>query len=134
MEEIVLKIQEMVDWYQLNSSTASIECLLRLKDKLVVYNYNLAEILSDMSKNYHKYYYIRKMTISRRKNAMIKDGTAVNKAESIATEQAAQDFDNELEAEALANKLDLKLKQSNKIVEAITQRISVLKMEFKESK
>jgi len=128
--EILDKINEMVSWYHKNCTKATPEQLLASKDKLVTLNYNLAEIVAEQAKNYHKSYYIRKLTIARKKNAYIKSGEAVSKAESLATEEAANEFEQELELEALALRYELLLKQSNKIVDAIQQRVSYLKIEM----
>ncbi len=131
MNEILEKINVIINWYHQKSASASPDDLLKCKDKLVTYNYNLAELVAEYSKNYHKNYYIRKLTVARMKNAYIKNGEAVGKAESLATEEAAEAFDNELESEALAMRLELLLRQSNKVVDAIQQRISYLKTEMR---
>ena len=106
MEIIVTKIGELITWYQNNCSKADPEQLLSCKDKLVTLNYNLAVSVADSSRDYHANYYIRRLTIARKKNSYIKSGEAVSKAESLATEEAAEQFQNELESEALAMKLD----------------------------
>lgn len=128
-EKILKKISEHVDWYGKNSATATIDQLLECKDKLVGYGYHLAELVSEYFTNYTKCYYIRKIKIARTKNALIKDGSAISAAESIATEQAADEFDQEIENEAMAQRLNNLLRQSNKVVDAISQRVSVLKKE-----
>ena len=130
MEEIVNKISDLITWYGNNCHKAQPEELLICKDRLVTFNYNLAQIVAESAKDYHLHYYIRKLTIARIKNAYIKKGEAVSKAESLATEESAEEFQNELESEALALKLELLLKQSNKIVDAIQQRVSYLKIEM----
>jgi len=130
MSEIITKIGKIVSWYNTNCKSATPVQLLDCKDTLVTLNYNLAETVADMTKDYHKSYYIRKMAIAVKKNAFIKNGEAIGKAESLATEEAAEQFENELEFEALALRFELLLKQSNKIVDAIQQRVSYLKVEL----
>lgn len=128
--EIIEKIGKLVEWYNSNCKSATPVQLLDCKDLLVTFNYNLAEQVADMTKDYHKSYYIRKMAIAVKKNAYIKNGEAIGKAESLATEDAAEQFESELEYEAMALRFELLLKQSNKVVDALQQRISYLKVEL----
>lgn len=130
--EIIDKITTQVNWYGKHSTGATLDQLLECKDKLVGYNYHLAELVSEYFLNYSKCYYIRKIKIARIKNVLIKNKTAITHAESIATEQAANEFEQEVENEAMAQRLDNLLRQSNKVVDAIQQRISVLKKEREE--
>lgn len=117
--EILDKISALIDWYNKYSVKATPSQLLDCKDKLVTYNYNLSDLVAEYAKNYHKAYYIRKIVIARNKNAYIKSGDAIGKAESLATEEAAEQFEIELECEALAIRLENLLRQSNKIVDAM---------------
>ena len=127
--EILNKISTQINWYGAHSNKATIEQLLDCKDLLVGYNYHLAELMSTYFLNYTKCYYIRKIKVARVKNVLIKNKTAIGTAESIATEQSANEFEQEVENEAMAQRLDNLLRQSNKVVDAISQRVSVLKKE-----
>jgi len=127
--EILNKISTQINWYSAHSNKATIEQLLDCKDLLVGYNYHLAELMSTYFLNYTKCYYIRKIKVARVKNVLIKNKTAIGTAESIATEQSANEFEQEVENEAMAQRLDNLLRQSNKVVDAISQRVSVLKKE-----
>ena len=128
-EPLIEKITKVVNDYGKQSKSATINQLLDWKDLLVGYNYHLAELMSDYFEYYSKHYYIRKIKIAREKNRLIKDGSAISAAETIATVEAAKEFEKELEYESMANRLDNLLRQSNKVTEAMTQRIAVLRNE-----
>ena len=129
MSDTLEQIRKDIDFYHSNAKEISVDKLLKLKTHLTTLNYYLAEQVADMKESYNNSYYIRKISISKTKNAYVNKSYAATKAESIATEEEAEKLETELNNEALANRLDLLLKQSNKIVEDITQRISVLKQE-----
>jgi len=130
--EILEKVSKQIDWYGATSNKATIDQLLNCKDKLVGYNYHLAELTSNYFLDYSMCYYIRKIKVARLKNVLIKNKSAIGTAESIATEQSANELENQVKNEAMAQRLDNLLRQSNKVVDAITQRISVLKKEMEQ--
>ena len=132
-EILISTITKIVNDYGKQSKSSTVNQLLDWKDLLVGYNYHLAELMSDYFAQYTKNYYIRKIKIAREKNRLIKEGSAISAAESIATVEAAQEFQKELEYESMANRLDNLLRQSNKVAEAMTQRIAVLRNERNES-
>jgi replicative DNA helicase len=131
-EDLIEAITKIVNAYGKQSKSSTVNQLLDWKDLLVGYNFHLAELMSDYFSNYNKCYYIRKIKIAKEKNRLIKSGEAITAAESIATAEAAQEFQNELDNEGMAERLNNLLRQSNKIVDAMTQRISVLKQEKNE--
>ena len=128
-DKLIDKISGVINDYGTFSESATIDQLLRWKDLLVGYNYHLAEVVSEYFKNYSRSYYIRKIKISRVKNRLVKEGNPVTASESQAVEEAAQEYETELEYEATAERLNNLLRQSNKVVEAMAQRVSVLKTE-----
>lgn len=128
-EIVIEKITKVINDYGKQSKSSTVNQLLDWKDLLVGYNYHLAELMSDYFSDYTKHYYIRKIKIAREKNRLIKEGSAISAAETMATVEAAQEFEKELEYESMANRLDNLLRQSNKVTEAMTQRIAVLRNE-----
>jgi len=128
-DKLIDKISGVINDYGTFSESATIDQLLRWKDLLVGYNYHLAEVVSEYFKNYSRSYYIRKIKISRVKNRLVKEGNPVTASESQAVEEAAGEYETELEYEATAERLNNLLRQSNKVVEAMAQRVSVLKTE-----
>ena len=100
---------------------------------MVTLNYNLAEELAYFKKEYNLKHFDRRIQISRQKNELINGGKSATAAESMATEQSAEVYKSELENESAAVRLDLLLRQSNKIVESITQRLAVIRDEMKQN-
>lgn len=129
MERIILQIEKIITWYQNNYSNANIDNLMDAKSKLVTLNYNLADLLATAKSNYNSRYYIRKIAITQAKNALIRNKEAISKATSFAEEQEIDKLDEELKAESLAYSIEIKLKQSNMIINDLTQRISILRKE-----
>ncbi len=85
--------------------------------------------MAEAKKSYNYGYYIRKINIIKAKNRYINQGTSAVAAEAKALEEFAGDLKTELDREAFSYRLDLLLKQSNKVVDAIQQRVSFLKTE-----
>ena len=111
--------------------TLSIDSLLNAKDKLVTLNFNLAEEVAAAKDSYNMGYYLRKINVVKTKNVYINQGKSATAAESTAIENTRAELKAEIEKESYAYRLDLLLKQSNKVVDALTQRISFLKVEKK---
>lgn len=129
MDEIITEIGKSISWYRDNVRTDSVEKLMYLKTRLVTFNYNLAEWLAAAKKSYNDAYFMRKIETAKQKNAYMNQSMAGNKAESAAMEDKADELQAELDREAEAYKIELLLRQSNKVVEDITQRISIFKIE-----
>ena len=126
---ILEQITEVIQAYNESYKDLSIDNLLNAKDKLVTLNFNLAEEVAEAKKSYNYGYYIRKINIVKAKNRYINQGTSATAAEAKALEEFAGDLKIELDREAISYRMDLLLKQSNKVVDAIQQRISFLKIE-----
>ena len=127
--ETIEQISKVIESYNKSYRTLSIDSLLAAKDKLVTLNYNLAEDVAEAKKSYNYGYYIRKINIIKAKNRYINQGTSATAAEAKAMEEFAGDLKTELDREAISHRMDLLLRQSNKVVDAIQQRISYLKIE-----
>jgi len=128
---ILEDINRVIEAYKKNYSTLSIDSLLNAKDKLVTLNFNLAEEVAEAKKQYNAGYYIRKISIIKQKNSYINQGKSAAAAEAMATSENAENLKVELGWEDIAYRLELLLRQSNKVVDAIQQRISFLKVEKK---
>ena len=126
---IIEQISEVITIYNKSYKTLSIDDLLNAKDKLITLNFNLAEDVAEAKKSYNYGYYIRKINIIKAKNRYINQGTSATAAEAKALEEFAGDLKIELDREAISYRMDLLLKQSNKVVDAIQQRVSYLKTE-----
>jgi len=128
---IIEQITEVIMAYNKNYKTLSIDELLNAKDKIVTLNFNLAEEVAAAKDSYNMGYYLRKINVVKTKNVYINQGKSATAAESTAIENTRAELKAELEKESYAYRLDLLLKQSNKVVDALTQRISFLKVEKK---
>ena len=126
---IIEQVSNVIQAYKGNYKTLSIDDLLNCKDKLVTLNYNLAEETADSKDSYNMGYYLRKINVTKNKNAYINQGKSAAAAESAAIENTRAELKDELLKESNAYRLDLLLKQSNKVVDAIQQRVSFLKTE-----
>ena len=126
---IIEEITQIINVYNKKYSTLSIDELLNAKDRLVTFNFNLAEEVSDAKTSYNMGYFVRKISIAKQKNRLINQGDSAAAAESAALEGNEENLKQEITGESISFRLDLLLKQSNKVVDAISQRISYLKTE-----
>ena len=118
------KIHKILEWYHVRGSTSSLDELIRTRDKLATWSCNLALETSDAFQGYNHAYFMRKVNTSRKINNLTKQGLAVNKAENEAIEALAEAWELEKESEAEAHRYDLFLKQVNKVLDAMSHRIS----------
>jgi hypothetical protein len=133
MDEILNKIKSDIDWYNEHCKDASIDNLMKLKSHIVTLNYNVAEHLTSLKKDYNVARYNKKIAFTRAKNELVRKGEKIGAAESEADEKTADEYKQELDIENLAYRLEMLLKQSNYVVDDISQRISVLKRERENS-
>lgn len=127
--EVFELIAADIDWYHNNCKTPHTEKLLSVRDHLATLSYNLAFIAADFKSNYNSKYYIRKIETSKQKQGFINSGRSVAASETDSVVGAAHHLKAELEAEAASYKVDLLLKQVNKILEAMNQRIAFARAE-----
>jgi len=133
MDEILNQIKNDIDWYNQHCKDASIDNLMKLKSHIVTLNYNVAEHLASLKKDYNVARYNKKIAFTRSKNELVRKGEKIGAAESEADEKTAKEYEEELNIENLAYRLEILLKQSNYVVDDISQRISVLKKERENS-
>jgi hypothetical protein len=133
MHETLDKIRKGIEWYEKHSNTASMHDLLRCKDKIVSYNYYIAEQFADFNKSAKIGYGVRKVGIASEINKMTKAGETFTKADSLAIEEKQDIIKDEKLNEAIADSLYIRLKHSDAVVRAIEQRVAVLRKELENS-
>jgi len=131
-DKILEHISTLIDTYESMITSNDIESFIKLQDEIAIYSYRLAEIASENKRGYNTSYYIRKITHQRQIQSALNSGkaTAMNKA-SHEADLGVQDLVmKELDYEALSYRTDLLLKQVNKILDSLRQKISYLKKEY----
>jgi len=125
-------IDQLIEWYDEHSATASVGKLLDCQDKLSTLSWNLAELSGTTKEDYTYKYFIRKIEVNKTAQALIKSNaeTAMNKAISRSETTNKNLIENEIKAEAAAYIADIKLKQVNRILSVMSQRISHAKKLF----
>jgi len=127
--QLFFLISQDLNWYYENCKTPDINKLLSIRDHLAVMSYNLASIAADLKLDYNTNYYIRKIETARSKQGFIARGKSAAQSETDSIVAMSDHFKNELEAEANSYKVDLLLKQVNKILDAMNQRIAFARSE-----
>jgi hypothetical protein len=131
--DLLNDVKEIVSWYHEFGSRAQLPELQDEKTKLVTVLFWFAEVVGDLKETYNKAYYNRKITVVKTVNKHVKDRSSVNKAEHLANEEHEKLFFEELEYEALADRMEILLRQANIIVQDMTQKITTLRGEKNES-
>jgi len=130
MEELLLKIKEQVDRYEEGYKTMSIPVLLNASDWFGIQTSRLAEFLADFKRDYNESYYIRKISIEQKRQHLINScGFNSGDAGSQAIVDNKDVYMKELEAQSLAYRIEVYMKQINIIIGTIQQRVSYLKKE-----
>lgn len=129
MEEIT----RLIESYRNSINSQDINGLIELRDRLAIESFYLAQDLSEAKSNYNSSYFVRKIQIEKSKQGFVKE-MAYNKATTEALIQSEELYKTELDNESIAVSLDLLLKQVNKILDAIAQRVSYLRDEQKLTK
>ena len=113
-------------WYAENSTTLGVIELLEFQDKLATVAYQLASFLADLKIEYNNNMFVRRIRVNRISQGFA-ERMAFNKAKIEAELECEELFNKEYKSEADAYKCDVLLKQVNRILQAIQQRISFLK-------
>jgi len=131
-EKLIIEIEDIINLYIETSDSLPIDRLLSAQDKLSGYSFAFAEMVADAKQHHNNSYFKRKVAINRGVQSILSQGitTAINKATSQVEIQNEDLLQEELDAEALTFKYDLKLKQINRILSAMSQRISFVKKEW----
>jgi len=131
-KQVLDKIEEQLQFYKEHSDKIQIPELLRMQDVMSINSYYLASQLdlsnkgsveADLAKRYkviHGYLY-----------AKIEDKSITDKmAQHTADKWAEEEFKLKVRLQTETYWLDIKLKQINRVLSSIQQRISYLKAEF----
>jgi hypothetical protein len=124
------RITQIIDKYESSIRSQDIEGLIVLRDHLAINSYRLAQEAAELKKDYNSTYFIRKISVNKSTQGIIGEKKLpMNKATLEATIANEDIYKQEQELESAAYQLDLLLRQSNKVLEAMSQRISYLKTE-----
>jgi|GEM_PF-2024873 len=127
-------IAEDILWYHQNCKTPDIEKLLSVRDHLATCSFNLASIAGDLKQRYNTNYYIRKIEVAKSKQGFINSGKNMTQSETSSIVSSEEYIKGEMEAESDSYKVDLLLKQVNKILDAMGQRIAFARSEMENSR
>ena len=130
---MIQEITKQIESYQRSIGSNDINGLIELRDRLAIESFYLAQELAEAKSNYNSSYFVRKIQIEKSKQGFVKE-MAYNKATTEALIQSEELYKTELDNESIAVSLDLLLKQVNKILDAIAQRVSYLRDEQKLTK
>lgn len=125
----ITEIKKILNWYYKHSSSASITDLLDNQDKLSIWACNLGEFAGELFGQFNNQYLIRRIGIAKTKQALIKNGSAIGKADSEALIENEEYYRQEIQSQIDAYTADILLKQTNKVMDAMRTRISYLKTE-----
>ena len=120
-------IGKIIADYSKEGKNMDVTRLLELQDRLVGAGYWLANYVSDLKTEYNENYFIRKIAVSKRTQGLIASGKSAAASAAEATTEFEEFFKNEIESESNTFRADLLLKQLNKVLSAIQQRISYAK-------
>jgi hypothetical protein len=124
------QINRLIDNYEKSIGSQNLSKLLELRDRLSVWTYRLAQEATEFKKDYNTAYFIRKISVSKSTQGILNNKkVAFNKASLDALVENEDIYKEEQSLESACYTMDLLLRQSNKILEAMAQRISYLKTE-----
>ena len=128
-KKILDAIQKCLDWHEDNYTNTTIELLLNLQDKLALLSVNLAEMVAKSKGSYLRVYFQRKFTFSTKKLTFINANDKIGTADEKARIEIGDIKAVEIQEEEYSDLLNLKLRQVNRVLQAIQQRISYQKSE-----
>lgn len=135
MAKTILKqIDECIEWYKVNYKSAHVPALMDCKSKLCTLLYNYTDEVAETKKDSLFTTIYRKYHSHKIKSEHIEKQFTIGLSDSKSIVETFEDMKAEGTTEHLAYLTKLKLDQANKIIEDITQRISVLKIEVNYSK
>lgn len=129
-QQIINKIEQLLTWYDSNCTKAQIKQLLQFNDQLSLLSVNLASICAKAKGSYLRVYFERKYTFSTKKLDWIKEGSSAAKAEEQARLEIGAIKESEIQREEEADGYNLMLRQVNKVLSSVQQRISFEKAEY----
>ena len=129
-EDIIEKITKGIDWYYENHSQTSLPMLMNAQDKLATLSFNLAEIAGKAYSDYTTKYFLRKKKIIVKLEDFTEAGFNGTISKNKAENEALSAREEETKANGFQRETKLLLDQTNKILEAMKQRISQIKKEW----
>ena len=124
------EISKIISDYAKHGDNRSVEALLKIQDRLAGYSYLLAEYAAQLKYTYNENYFIRKIEFQKSKHAYINTGKSATAAENLAEIEVQEWRKKEIESESHGYKADLLLKQVNRVLGALQQRISYMKIDI----
>lgn len=129
-EEVLEEVGKIMEWYYENAKDPHIEKLIKTRDRLAALSYNLAYMAGQLKGDYNAKYYIRKMEVSKKKQWYRKELKQGLGAAEVDAEVDTQQFvKDELQAETDAYTCELLLRQVNRVLDAMHQRIGFMRSE-----
>jgi hypothetical protein len=123
------EIRHWVNVYGQINESSDIDTLLNIQDQIAIRTLTLANHVSSYKTSFNAHYFIRKIGVAKSSLAYQKQGLKQGQSDSQALVDNADQFEMEQSHEATAVQLDLLLRQTNVILQAISQRISYYKQE-----
>jgi hypothetical protein len=128
-DKILTEIRYWINEYHKAKDSTSIESLLKIQDEIAIRSFTLAQYVGDYKTSFNNSYFIRKIGIAKSSLTHQKNGLRQGQADSQALIDNRDNYEQEQAHEATAVTLDLMLRQTNVILQAIQQRISHYKQE-----
>ena len=129
VNQICKELDQWVNNYQQCADTASIDGLLEIQDNIAIRTYTLAKHVSSYKTSYNGAYFIRQIGVAKSSLQHQNNGLKMGTADKQALVDNERQYEIEQSHEATAVTLELLLKQTNRILDVIMQRISYLKQE-----
>src|SRR3990167_7410322 len=136
LEQTIEVLKKAINEYMalVKNQSQDINALLDLRDRIAGYSFYFAEICGDLKIQYNYQHFIRKIMVAKDKQAFLKEGKTLWGSDNEALIKNEEAYNAQLESEGDAYKADLLLKQTNRVLDGIAQRISYLKIEKFETK
>lgn len=131
LEKSITEITKYIRWYTSKSATATIDDIMICQDKLAGYCHHISTELNQNHSNYIKAYSTRKWSFANHKSRFINNQSmSAAHADVEAEIKIKEDRENEDLYDSLGYKLDLIIKDINRILKVSQQRVSYMKQEF----
>lgn len=131
--KFISEIEKIITDYSKRGDKMGPDEILKLRDRLAASSFYFASYAGELKEVYNLNYFQKKIAVLRETQNLIKAGNPVNKSENDAMLQAEELIRKELESESNAYKADLLLRQINKVLDAMQQRISILRREAEQT-
>lgn len=128
--KIIEEIRQQINRYHQRGNSATIDDLLDIQDNISIRSFTLASYVADYKASYNASYFRRRLGIAKSSLKHQQSGMKIATADHQAIIDMADEYETEQAHEATAIQMDLLLRQTNVIINSISQRISYLKMEY----